>query len=378
MNREEYQQLIHKVSDGMATDNELALYNRYFHAYQKSEEWEESEMGPQQELKLKLDQLVFEQIRLRPTLSLKPLIFKIAIAAVLFIAVGIFLYPHLRPLVKENEIAKKAVIVPGGNKAYLTLGNGKRIELNDASRGQLAKEAGVEIRKTGDGQLVYSIKEQPASDQTLINTIETPKGGRYQVLLPDGTKVWLNAASKLTYPVSFTAKDSRKVELNGEAYFEVAKNDRLPFRVKTALQEIEVLGTHFNVMAYDDEKIIKTTLLEGAVKVAANHKQSLLYPGQQADLNRENQQIRITTAVKNKSVAWKNGYFMFTGDTIEDIMKQVGRWYDLEVEYRGNMSNKQFGGTYSMDKDIHELMKGLELTGMIHYKIEGRRIIVMD
>lgn len=362
----------------MATDQELALYNRYFHAYQKSEEWEESEMGPQQELKLKLDQLVFEQIRLKPTLSLKPLIFKLAIAAVVFIAVGIFLYPHLRPLVKENEIAKKAVIVPGGNKAYLTLGNGKRIELNDASRGQLAKEAGVEIRKTGDGQLVYSIKEQPASGQVLINTIETPKGGRYQVLLPDGTKVWLNAASKLTYPVSFTGKDSRRVELTGEAYFEVARNERLPFKVKTVFQEIEVLGTHFNVMAYDDEKIIRTTLLEGAVKVAAHQQQSLLYPGQQADLNRANQHIRISTAVKNKSVAWKNGYFMFTGDTIEEIMKQVGRWYDLEVEYRGNLNNKQFGGTYSMDKDIHELMKGLELTGMIHYKIEGRRIIVMD
>lgn len=361
----------------MATDHELALYNRYFHAYQKSLEWDASEMGPKQELKLKLDHLVLEQIRTKPTFFLKPLLLKIAIAALVFLAVGTFLY--LRPLVKENkEIAQKATIVPGGNKAYLTLGNGSRIELNDASRGELAKEAGVEIRKTGDGQLVYSIKDQLNSDQTLINTIETPKGGRYQVLLPDGSKVWLNSASKLTYPVSFTGKGSRKVELDGEAYFEVARNERLPFKVKTAFQEIEVLGTHFNVMAYDDENNIRTTLLEGAVKVISPQQQSLLYPGQQADLNRENQHIRISNAVKNKSVAWKNGYFMFTGDKIEDIMKQVGRWYDLEVEYRGNMSDKQFGGTYSMDKDIHELMKGLELTGMIHYKIEGRRIIVME
>ena len=295
----------------MATDNELAMYSRYFHAYQKSEEWEESEMGSQQQIKLKLDQLVFEQIRTKPTLSLKPLIFKIAIAAAVLIAVGTFLYPYLHPPVKENQIANNAVIVPGGNKAYLTLGNGKRIILTDASIGQLAKEAGVEISKSEDGQLVYSIKDQLASGQTSINSIETPKGGRYQVLLPDGTKVWLNAGSKLTYPVSFRANSSRKVELTGEAYFEVAKNDRLPFIVKTVLQEVEVLGTHFNVMAYADEKSIRTTLLEGSVKVKTDRQQSLLHPGQQADLNKENQHIHISNALKNKSVAWKNGYFMF-------------------------------------------------------------------
>lgn len=378
MNREEYQQLIQNVSDGKATDAELALYNRYFHAYQNAQEWDESEMGQRQELKLKLDQLVLEQIRVKPVLSLQNIFLKIAVAALVFLAVGIFLYRYTHPDVKENVFAKHAAIVPGSNKAYLTLGNGKRIVLTDASIGQLAKEAGVEISKDRDGQLVYSIKDQMTSDRTLRNTIETPKGGRYQVLLPDGTKVWLNAASKLTYPVSFTGNDSRKVELTGEAYFEVAKNDHLPFKVKTVFQEVEVLGTHFNVMAYADEKIIRTTLLEGSVKVNAGHQQSLLYPGQQADLNKENQHIRISTALKNKSVAWKNGYFMFTDDTIEEIMKQVGRWYDLEVEYRGNRSMERFGGIYSMDKDIHELMKGLELTGMIHYKIEGRRIIVMD
>ncbi|HEY0176147.1 MAG TPA: FecR domain-containing protein, partial [Pedobacter sp.] len=267
---------------------------------------------------------------------------------------------------------------PGGNKAVLTLADGSKISLTDAVNGALAEQAGITVNKTKDGQLIYTVsKIRPGTDSAAYNTIETPKGGQYQVILPDGTSVWLNAASSLRYPAFFTGNE-RKVQLEGEAYFEVAKNPAMPFRIVSKGQVAEVLGTHFNINSYQDEPGIKTTLLEGSVRVlnSRSHTAVLLKPGQQS-----NTAIDGTTTLRNVNpeqyVAWKSGKFIFADANIESIMRQVSRWYNVEIEYKGDISKEKFGGRASRFTNVSELLEILELTDQVHFDIHGRRIIVM-
>jgi transmembrane sensor len=302
-----------------------------------------------------------------------------AAAAVVLLAAGTFaiLNTGNKP---EQTIAvspKKAVkpIVPGTNTAVLTLADGSTVILDKTANGLVARAGNVSIKKLKNGQLAYTADgSDQAVDPNALNTISVPRGGQYAIILPDGTNVWLNAESSLTYPVAFTGKQ-RKVVLKGEGYFEVAKDKDMPFTVHTDNADVNVLGTHFNVNAYADDDNVKTTLLEGSVRLNGKGATTLLIPGEQgivADGGISKKQVNV-----NQVVAWKMGYFVFRNDNIKDIMRQISRWYDVEVEFRGNMAGKTFGGTYSKNKDINELLKGLELTGTIHFKIEGRRIIVM-
>ena len=313
---------------------------------------------------------------------------QIAAAAIVIIAVGM-LYFHQKDTTKQtvNHIAKND-IHPGGNKAYLTLANGKTIVLNTAANGQIANQAGTSVTKTGSGQLVYTLaRKSAANNPSELNTITTPHGGQWQLLLPDGTKVWLNAASSLTYPVSFAALKNRRVELSGEAYFEVAKDKTHPFIVHTIKQDVEVLGTHFNINAYADEQYTKTTLLEGSVQVAAttasaiNGANSLawqaLKPGQQSVLS--NGDIKITAANTEAAIAWKNAMFYFENDNLENIMKRVARWYDVNIIYHNNQVKQElFSGRVSRAQNVSEVLKMLTLTGAAQFKIEGRNIIVTN
>lgn len=270
-------------------------------------------------------------------------------------------------------------ISPGGNKAFLTLSDGTRVSLNDAANGEIAKQAGIIISKTVDGRIVYATGATALSQGALpvYNTVETPKGGQFQILLPDGSKVWLNAASSLRYPVVFSGEE-RNVELKGEAYFEIVKNKKMPFNVKTPNgMEIQVLGTHFNVMAYEDENNICTTLLEGSVNINHNSSHTLLKPGQQALLNKNSRNITVSTADMEEAMAWKNGYFLFNDENIESVMRKISRWYDVEVEYHGNMEKRDFTGSVSRFENVSKVLNMLELTGIIHFKVEGRRILVM-
>ena len=278
-------------------------------------------------------------------------------------------------------------ITPGGNKATLTLADGSRITLNDSANGEVAKQAGITITKTTDGQLVYTITNvKPATQNVQIayNTIETPKGGQYQVNLPDGSKVWLNAASSLHYPTRFTGQE-RKVTLIGEAYFEVTRNSAMPFRVVCNNQVIEVLGTHFNINSYTDEEVIKTTLLEGSIKVTPTNNLSpkevagvMLKPGQQSQITVGGiKNIKVINVDTDEAVAWKNGYFTFASENIESIMRKVSRWYDVEIHYEGNITREEFVGSVSKYEKVSEILTTLELTGLVNFKIEGRRITVM-
>nr|WP_305121106.1 FecR domain-containing protein [Pedobacter xinjiangensis] len=208
-----------------------------------------------------------------------------------------------------------------------------------------------------------------------MNTIETPKGGEYQVILPDGTKVWLNSASVLTFPARFTLKN-RSVKLIGEAYFEVAKDKQRPFQVNLGRTTVEVLGTHFNIAAYHDDPEIKTTLLEGSVKISGFSKKVVLQPGEQASV--ANDDISVSHPKLTEVMAWKNGYFSFNNEDIKSIMKKVSRWYDVDVEFVGNISSQQFGGTFNRSKTVEELLAHLEVLGTIKFKMKGRRIIVMN
>lgn len=275
------------------------------------------------------------------------------------------------------DIKSKDMIVPGGNKAILTLSNGKKIVLGQTGAGQLAKESGVEIERTKKGEIIYkALNDVARSGAVVFNKIETPRGGEYQVVLPDGTRVWLNAASSLSYPTAFNGR-TRDVSLTGEAYFEVAKNKNMPFHVQVNGATIQVLGTRFNITSYSDEDDMTATLLDGSVRVIKNGHQALLHPGQQAVIGRASDQMAISSASISEVMAWKNGYFLFRDEDIKSIMKKISRWYDIEVEYRGEVEGQKFGGTFYRSKSFKELLHYLEKLGPLHFKIEGRRIIVM-
>ncbi len=306
---------------------------------------------------------------------------KPAVAAIVlvFISVAVFLFTN-PPRQNKQIIVKSRPLsdaFPGGNKAILKLANGKTIILDNTSNGVLVKIGNTKINKAQDGLLVYKTNKNASQNPNhSINTITTPRGGQYQIVLSDGSKVWLNAASSLSFPTQFTG-NYREVKITGEAYFEVAKNAAIPFRVKTGRAEIEVLGTHFNVMAYDDENEMKTTLLEGAIKIKSKSATNIMQPGQQAITQANGQQKVAEDPDADDAVAWKNGIFQFRDASIEDIMRQVARWYDVRVSYEGKIPVRQFTGRISRNVKASVLLNMLRYTG-VNLKIEGNKIIVTD
>jgi len=305
---------------------------------------------------------------------------KLGVAAALLVFVGFGAYIFIKQKKQsgnkgdfaKNQPAHDAL--PGGNRAVLTFANGKTINLDNAQNGVLAKEGDAQVNKTKDGQLVYQSDKGSENGSSEINTVSTPRGGQYQLVLNDGTKVWLNSASSVSFPAVFTG-NTRDVEITGEAYFEVAKNPSKPFRVKTNRVLVEVLGTHFNVMAYNDENAVKTTLLEGAVKISNSENASVLKPGQQASLNQNGQIKVINDPDAENSVAWKDGLFQFTDAGIESIMRQVARWYDVSVSFEGKIPEREFTGRISRNVKASELLNMLKYEG-VNFKIEDKHITI--
>ncbi|MHA4896384.1 FecR family protein [Pedobacter sp. PWIIR3] len=271
-----------------------------------------------------------------------------------------------------NEIQYSSDVNPGVKGATLTLANGKKINLTTGANGELAKEAGVSISKTANGKLIYKIIG--TADDEGMNTLSTANGETYEVILPDGSNVWLNSASSLTYKASLLEKGKRKVALTGEGYFEIAKDKVHPFIVSSGNQQVEVLGTHFNVNAYHDEKVFRTTLLEGSVKLTDNGMESILVPGIQAvNSNGQINQIKVDTEL---AIAWKNNKFIFDRVPIEEIMRMIARWYNLKVVYEGEIPSGTFWGSVSRFENVSKALIPLEATGNVHFKIEGRTIFV--
>jgi transmembrane sensor len=303
--------------------------------------------------------------------------FWLAAASILLIigvGVGLFFdYAHNR--LRPNVIADAGEITPGSHRAMLILSDGTNISLTEVPEGNVASQQNIQITKSGDGQLTYTL--MPNGNHTApvegYNTIETPKGGQYQVVLPDGSKIWLNAHSSLRLPLSLSTGRERRVELKGEAYFEVSHQPERPFIVMSGQQSVHVLGTHFNVKAYADEGDIKTSLLEGKVRVTAGSHQVTLAPGQQARLADEH--ITVAEVDTNEAVAWKEGYFRFDDERLEDIMRSVARWYDVDVVFENEaLKEETFAAVTTRFAKISTLLKIMEQTGDVQFRVEGKTI----
>lgn len=283
---------------------------------------------------------------------------------------------------KQNVAARD--IAPGGDRAMLTLADGTTIALDSAANGTLTQQGNATITKSKAGQLIYTLPAVTAADGTAAgyNRISTPRGGQYQVILPDGSKVWLNATSSLSYPIAFAHND-RTVELTGEAYFEIAHDVQAPFRVKTRNQEILVLGTAFNLNAYEDEASINTTLLNGSVKIDSRtnrdpYRSTLtLTPGQQAQLYTNGSISLNPHAHVEEIVAWKNGLFQFQATDLSVILRQIARWYDIDIVYAGPLPSEQFTGEIPRNRPLSEVLQILKLS-KVHFKIEGRTLTVIS
>ncbi len=298
-----------------------------------------------------------------------------AVVAVALLSVGWLLF---RPQ-SDAGVTESIQIVAGSNKAVLTLDNGREIDLNEAKSGVLFSESGVEVVKSADGKLGYKINGAQTASKVLYHSITTPKGGQYELALADGTKVWLNAGSTIKYPASFASLKSRWVSLVGEAYFEVAKDKLHPFLVSTKGQQIAVLGTHFNVSAYADEPNIKTMLLEGSVRIDPTNEllnSTLLKPNQQATLT--GNRISVKDVDAEEAIDWKNGEFIFRKQPLEQVMRRIARWYNVEVVYEDEQLGKTpIGGFLSKSEQFTEVLKMLELTAKVQFKVQGRTVTVI-
>jgi len=272
-----------------------------------------------------------------------------------------------------NEQRFKNDVLPGGDKATLTLADGSTVVLDEAQNGTLAEQGSSKVIKVG-GKLMYDPTNKN-SKEIVYNTISTPNGGQYQLELPDGSLVWLNATSSIHFPTSFVGKE-RRIEITGEAYFEIAKNHDMPFVVSVNGAEVQVLGTHFNVNAYNDEDNVKTTLLEGSVKIVQGANIDMLKPGQQSQLATDGEIKVVSNVDVDGVVAWKNGMFDFENAGIETVMRQLSRWYDVEIEYKGK-TDDLFIAEMRRNIKLSDALKALELTGKVKFEIQGKKIIVM-
>ncbi|WP_051292737.1 FecR family protein [Olivibacter sitiensis] len=313
--------------------------------------------------------------------ALKKFLLPTAIAASIALLMLFYFYPSKQAAIDiqgektyVEQSNKKHQVVPGRKQATLTLADGRIITVDSLQYQAITTQDGIRL-SLENGQLVYDVDDKRAYAAT--NTISTPQGGEYEITLPDGTRVWLNAASSITYPIVF--KDGvREVSINGEVYFEVAKNKDKAFVVKAGDTHIKVLGTHFNISAYKDDFSIKTTLIEGSVQVEKGNLARILKPGQQAETSDRWNNIKVNDVDMEEVLAWKNGYFLFNNENIVSAMKKISRWYNVDVVYESDLSNKGLDGTISKMEDIHQLLKALELTGAAKFELEERRIMIKE
>ncbi|HEX6848099.1 MAG TPA: FecR domain-containing protein [Chitinophagaceae bacterium] len=304
---------------------------------------------------------------------------RIAIAAstIAIVLISAFLFLNKnksRDIVKAGAAEKRFQddVAPGGDKAILTLADGSTIVLDDAQNGTLTQQGNSKVIKL-DGKITYDASAKNSG--VVYNTISTPNGGQYQLELADGSLVWLNATSSIRFPTAFSGKE-RRIEITGEAYFEIARNRDMPFVVSVNGSEVQVLGTHFNINAYNDEENVKTTLLEGVVKFVHGDNANVLKPGQQLQLANNGDMKVVSNVDIEEVVAWKNGMFDFEQAGIEKVMRQLSRWYDVEVEYQGK-SDDLFIAEMRRNIKLSDALRALELTGKVKFDIRGRKIIVL-
>lgn len=369
-------ELAHKWKNGKLSPEELAEFDTWYNSsvddlLELPEGYAESPLDIRDRM---MEAILFRVHEIQQPKKTRKLWLLMAAAASIILAVGIGLIFYHHSIIDQGAAAYANDIAPGKNGATLTLASGKKIYISDADTGKLAEQSGVSIRKTAGGQIIYEIK-QGVGSSTEYNTLQTDNGQQAQVILPDQSHVFLNAASSLKYPSSFASLKERRVELNGEAYFEVSKDKLHPFIVSSHQQEIKVLGTHFNINSYINTDI-KTTLLEGSVSVKSpSGTEGILMPGQQSRF--DGKKIMIKEVETSYEIAWKNGYFLFNNDNLGDIMQTLSRWYSITVKYDDpELKNELFFGKISKYENVSKILKMLERTDIIRFKVEGNVVTI--
>lgn len=375
MTKDAYMALYEKYVAGQCTADEIRLLETYRDAFELTDTpWDEAAMGNQAQVRHRIRKRLFHQITSRRIRW-----YNYAAAAVLLIGITVFIGLNIRQELANSTLAMQESIQPGSNKALLTLEDGTQVELDQADGAQLAGHGSGAIRKLDDGLLVYGdpsrAETNPSANQT--HTIRTPRGGQFKIELADGTTAWLNADSYIRFPLEFNSNE-RLVEVSGEVFFDVEKQADKPFVVRCDGQTIHVLGTSFVVTSYPDEKEQQTALLEGKVRVSIEAQNYQLSPGQRTVFDKHQKQVRKEPFDPEEAIAWKAGYFLFNAEPVESVMRKIARWYDIEVSYQGNMHDKQFSGSMSRFDQIQDVLNLLALTGTVNFKIDGRRVIVME
>jgi transmembrane sensor len=388
MTREEFIQLYEKFLNGRCSPGEQELLNSYLDKMKLLDnKWEDD---------FNEGQIVHDRIWKRLEKSIESPIapgktkkdygwLKVAATILVTFSIGLAVFKYAGKTTRQQKpvlVAKHAIdIPPGGNKAYLTLNDGSRITLSNARNGKLAVAPGIQVTKEKDGLIVYhfnnSANDKSSDSAGEFNTITTPRGGQYELVLADGSKVMLNAESSLRFPVAFSTNE-RRVELTGEAYFEVAKNKAKPFIVHANNTDIRVLGTHFDVNAYNDDHMLTTTLLEGSVRMESGKYSAVLKPGQQGSVSDNPSSILVKEADIDEVMAWKNGIFLFNDEDLNGVMKKIARWYNVEVEFKDQAVKKErYSGSVSRFSKISQLLRKLQELGGVEFQIEPDKVVVM-
>lgn len=385
MNKNDLVKLAEKYQQGTATDEELRQLHEWFDAAGTGEEEvivtgeDSTAVTLKQRMLEKVRQAAYESDLKKERVTIPYWRWVAAAACIGAMATGVYLLRintgESSMTAEKSRPAGSGLILPGGDKATLTLGDGSTVVLDSTGNGIIGKQGNTNVVKAGGGQLLYSTGNTTSST-VMYNTLRTPRGGQFSLVLPDGSKVWLNAASSLRFPTAF-AGASRDVELTGEAYFEIKEDAAKPFRLNVHHMNVDVLGTSFNVMAYDDERTMNTTLLTGAVRVNCGNETAVLKPGQQARSSRKGTIRVVTAADPEDAVAWKSGLFLFNNDDLETVMRNIGRWYDVEVELSQEVAHLTFTGQISRSENVSEVLKMLELTNAVHFKIAGRKVMAI-
>lgn len=374
-------ELLRKYRLGILTEEEKAILESwYLHQLQHSTDSTLSEEELKEDFS-KLSEKVLENIKPNKKKDIHKYIkLSIAAASILIISFVVALYSNRDSdvLTDKDKLSslEENKIVPGSKKAILTLGNNTQVVLDEGLDGRISDQGGIQIKKTEDGKVLYTVVEgtQTNSTEIVYNSISTPSGGEYEIQLADGTKVWLNALSSIRFPTKFQG-NSRQVEVTGEVFFDVSHNAKMPFQVVTGRQLVEVLGTQFNINAY--EKEIKTSLLEGSVRVSStgSNKHRILKPGDQSILF-SSSSMDVKQVDMEQVLAWKNGYFIFDNDDFEGVMNQIERWYDVTVDYSDPVQNIKLGGAIARKRNLQDVLSLLELSANVKFKLEGRKVIV--
>ncbi|MCR8556965.1 DUF4974 domain-containing protein [Mucilaginibacter sp. BJC16-A38] len=366
------EELAHKFKTGTLTPEEQADFKAWYQNHKDTEFAHSGAHDPGQ-VKERMLAGILSETHPMQTRKFRPLWPRIAVAASILLccSVGLYVYQqHQKPA--GTQIAKQD-IAPGHNQATLTLANGQKIVLTKGLSGQLATQGNMQIKVNAGNAIAYIPQSTTTTNQPVYNTLSTVRGQEspYPLVLSDGTKVWLNAESSITYPIAFNGK-VRSVKITGEAYFEVVHNAAQPFKVEVKGQTIEDIGTAFNINAYNDEPDMKTTLISGSVRINGK---TVLHPGEQAV--QSGPDIKVKEVDTEGAIAWKNGYFLFDKENLESTMRRVSRWYNVDVEYEeGTKGYNGFLGSMTRYSNVSDVLSALEAAGKVKFKIEGRKIIV--